>query len=158
MGITVAVLSIAATTTNSFTIISPQIIAKTVSSQRNHVQTYLSADSEGEDPELITNNFDENLASLSKQLPTSAADYLAAARKRAEEKRESVNSASSDDDWIKLAEQKKKNGSTGNEDGWEASLQDAGNAESQILIPMDVAAKTKDNEDDEEEEPKLLLF
>lgn len=79
------------------------------------------------------------------------ADFLAAARQRAAEKKESVNSLSKDEDWNIVAEKRK-----GEVDDWENSLEEAGNADSQILLP-DLGTEN-DDEDGEEEEPKLLLF
>ena len=83
--------------------------------------------------------------------PTSEKDYLAAARQRAAEARESVNDLSTDDDWMDMAA---KNRAAGLDD-WEHSLAEAGNADSQILIPV---METNVKEGEEPPEPKLLLF
>ena len=84
--------------------------------------------------------------------PTSEKDYLAAARQRAAEARESVNDLSTDNDWMDMAA---KNRAAGLDD-WEHSLAEAGNADSQILIP--VMETTTTDGGDEPPEPKLLLF
>ena len=93
---------------------------------------------------------------LKSKYPTQEADYLAAARKRAELKVASRNDETTDDDWKRAAREKQQlaqgiDGDTIGTDGWEASLQDAGNAESQILIPVDLFGQEGN------EEPKLLL-
>ena len=85
--------------------------------------------------------------------PTSEKDYLAAARQRAAEARESVNDLSTDNDWMDMAA---KNRAAGLDD-WEHSLAEAGNADSQILIPVMETTTTTDG-GDEPPEPKLLLF
>lgn len=99
------------------------------------------------DEELIIG---DTLKELSSKYPTSENAFLTAAKKRAEEARASVN-PSTDEDWMNLAKQ-----NPGAGDSWEASLAEAGNEESQILIPTDVAVSN--DEDEDEEEPKLLLF
>ena len=96
---------------------------------------------------------DNELAKFKSKYPTSESDYLAAARKRAEERRESINSQSSDDDWKEMAKKKQAEGVV--LDDWEQSLVEAGNADSQILIPI---VLTDDVEDGDDPEPKLLLF
>ena len=110
----------------------------------------------GEGLILGGDEMEAQLQKLRSKFPTSEADYLTAARKRAEEARESVNNQSSDDDWKNISEQKRSSGLL--EDDWVASLGEAGNSESQILIP--VSSEEKDDQDGgpAEEEPKLLLF
>lgn len=102
---------------------------------------------------LDLNEVKEKMAKLKSKYPTAEADYLAAARKRAELKVESRNNESSDEDWQQMAAEKSQQMGGGTpaaqDDGWEASLKDEGNAaDSQIFIPM---------EGGEDEEPKLLL-
>ena len=115
-----------------------------------------AADEEEPAPTLIFGGaLEDEMAAFKSKYPTSESDYLAAARQRAEEKRDSANSQSTDDDWQEMANLKKLEGLV--EDDWEKSLEEAGNADSQILIPVmpDFGA----GEDDEEPpEPKLLLF
>ncbi|KAI2497177.1 hypothetical protein MHU86_17325 [Fragilaria crotonensis] len=102
---------------------------------------------------LLGNDLDNELAKFKSKYPTSESDYLAAARKRAEERRESINSQSSDDDWKEMAKKKQAAGVV--LDDWEQSLFEAGNADSQILIPI---VLTDEGEDGDDPEPKLLLF
>lgn len=101
---------------------------------------------------LTSDDVEQQLQSLQSKIPKSEADYLAAARKRAEEHRASINSGASDEDWQRMVQQQN--------DGWEQSLADlAGSEESQILIPKGVEQQQDGSEGDEdEEEPKLLLF
>ena len=102
---------------------------------------------------LIGNALNDELSKFTSKYPTSESDYLAAARRRAEERRESTNSQSSDDDWKEMAKAKQAEGTV--LDDWEQSLVEAGNADSQILIPI---VLSEDSDDGEEPEPKLLLF
>lgn len=89
---------------------------------------------------------------LKSKYPTSEADYLAAARERAAQKVESINSQAKDEDWQLVAKVRKE--TVGEVDDWEASLGN-GVADSQILLMADPG-----NSDDEDNkpEPKLLLF
>jgi len=57
-------------------------------------------------PSLITDDLRQKLAELSQSYPTDEGGFLAAARKRAEMKVESVNTAASDADWVDLKNQK----------------------------------------------------
>jgi len=82
-------------------------------------------------------------------------DYLAAARQRAAERRESQN-YSYDEDWKSLAEEKDQMGE-GQGDGWEESLVDEGNEENLIILPGNLES-VGGNDDGEEEEPQILLF
>jgi hypothetical protein len=102
---------------------------------------------------LIGSALNNELAKFKSKYPTSESDYLAAARRRAEERCESTNSKSSDDDWKEMAKAKQAEGVV--LDDWEQSLVEAGNADSQILIPI---VLSDDSDDGEEPEPKLLLF
>jgi hypothetical protein len=95
------------------------------------------------------------MAKLRSKYPTSEADYLAAARARNAAKQAST-SHGDEKSWKQLAEEKKRSGEL-EDDAWEASRQEAGNADSQILIPM--MDKDEDSDDSENpEEPKLLLW
>ena len=119
-----------------------------------------STPEDAEPPKLILDldEVKEKMAKLKSKYPTAEADYLAAARKRAALKVESRNNESSDEDWQKMAAEKNQvmggaeagtPAAAAGDDGWEASLNDEGNAQdSQIFIPM---------EGGEDEEPKLLL-
>ena len=118
-------------------------------------------DNENNDtPKLVLDNLDQQLGSLKTKYPTSEADYLAAARKRAEERRESVNAAAKDEHWKTLAEEKRKQ--YGELDDWEASKADTGGTtDSQILLMMEpIMEGDNDNKNNNEgeDEPKLLLF
>ena len=92
------------------------------------------------------------MAQFKSKYPTAEADYLAAARKRAEMRMESVNNMSTDQDWMQVAEEKKKQMGGAVEDDWEASAKEAGNEDSQILIPVDISASGEGDD-----EPTLLL-
>jgi hypothetical protein len=95
----------------------------------------------------------QQMAQLRAKYPTSESAFLAAARARNAAKPESVNSQANDDDWKSVAaEQRAKYGDGGIVDDWENSAAEAGSMESQILIPQ------IPNDDDDNEEPKLLLF
>ena len=109
---------------------------------------------EGE-PRLVLG--DEAQAELSKfksKYPTSEADYLAAARARSAAKVESTARQATDEDLQKLAEEKRAQ--MGDVDEWEESAKEAGNMDSQILIPMSTPGD--DEGGDDPEEPKLMLF
>lgn len=80
-------------------------------------------------------------------------DFLAAARKRAEEKTASRNAGAGEEEWKNLAAEKKAQ--FGEIDDWENSMKEAGNMDSQILMFTDPPA---DDEGEDAEEPKLLLF
>lgn len=112
---------------------------------------FSSSSADGEQAEeptlLIGEDLDKELKQIKSKYPTSEADYLAAARKRAQEKKESVNSLSKDEDWQVVAEKK---GEKGDDDDWENS------DDSQILLP-DLGSDST-GEDGEEKEPELLLF
>ena len=115
-------------------------------------------DNDNEPDELVLGNalLEDQMKSLRTKFPTTEADYLAAARKRAEEARASMNSAASDEEWMAMAAQQQQKQGNDDDDDWESSLQDqAGNEESQILIPK---VETNDEEDGEDDEPKLLLL
>mmetsp|Transcript_43164 Transcript_43164/g.104404 ORF Transcript_43164/g.104404 Transcript_43164/m.104404 type:complete len:95 (+) Transcript_43164:221-505(+) len=82
------------------------------------------------------------------------ADYLAAARKRAEERKASVNSGASDEDWQKIADEKESQ--VGKIDDWENAVKEAGNSDSQILMFTEPPADAKGEEGKGDD--KLLLF
>ena len=126
----------------------PALAASFVPQAHTRIGWHIYAHEDEEEPKLMLGDgVDELMKSLKSKFPTSEADYLAAARKRAEEARPSVNSNASDEDWQKISAQKSLE-----EDDWETSLKEAGSDESQILIPL---APT---DNDEGEKPKLLLF
>ena len=103
---------------------------------------------------LTADEIRQQMHRLRSQYPTSEAEYLAAARTRNAAKRASTERTATDQDWQQMAADKKH--VVGALDDWENSAQEAGNVDSQILIPMESSSGTGD--DGEEEEPKLLLF
>lgn len=90
----------------------------------------------------------EKMNQLRSKYPTSEADYLAAARARSEAKLPSVERQATEEDWQRVAREKKQ--LYGEQDDWEESAKEAGNIDSQILLPMM-------DDDGEGGEPKLLL-
>jgi hypothetical protein len=102
---------------------------------------------------LVLEGLDKELSKMASKSPSYEMDYLAAAKKRSEEKRESVNSGARDEDWKNLAEEKEE--TVGKIDDWENSQKEAGNTDSQILMFTEPSA---DGEKGEDDEPKLLLF
>ena len=117
----------------------------------------LRSSEQGEDDGLVLNDLDQQIGQFSQDLSFSQTDFLAAARKRAEERTASSNAGAGDDDWKNLAEEKKSQ--YGEIDDWENSQKEAGNADSQILMFTDPpVGEGDDDEDGEGGEPKLLLF
>jgi hypothetical protein len=104
---------------------------------------------------VLGDGLGDEMAKLRSKYPTSEADYLAAARARNAAKMAST-SHGNEEDWKKLAAEKKRSGELA-DDAWEASRQEAGNADSQILIPM-MDTDTDSDDSEEPEEPKLLLW
>lgn len=95
----------------------------------------------------------QQMAQLRSKYPTSESAFLAAARARNAAKPESVNSQANDDDWKTVAAEQRTKYGDGTVDDWENSAAEAGSIESQILIPQ-----IPSEDDEENEEPKLLLF
>jgi hypothetical protein len=155
------IIALLPTLVASFTVSTPpprhqRISASSSSSSSSSIlfsESESSAEGEKNDG-LILDGLDQQLGQLKSKYPTSEADYLAAARKRAEERRESVNSMAKDEDWEKIAQEKKEQ--FGELDDWESSQKEAGNSDSQILMFTDPAPG--EGEDGEDDEPKLLLF
>jgi hypothetical protein len=100
---------------------------------------------------LSQDEMQQQMSKLRSKYPTAEADYLAAARARSTAKMASQERKATDGDYQELAEEKHK--TFGETDDWEDSKKEAGNGDSQILIPM-----MDSTEDGEEDEPKLLLF
>lgn len=164
----ILLLSTTPSLTQSFVVVVvvlPFISTTTTTRHRSScswVPLYMSNDNKdeaaasGDAPKLVLDSqaLQEAFKVETSRFPTSESDYLAAARKRAAEARESVNSMSSDEDWFQMASQKTQEMGGTIMDDWEASKAEAGNADSLILIPA-----TPDIEDGEDPpEPKLLLF
>ena len=110
---------------------------------------------------LDTDTVNQQMNQLKSKYPTAEADYLAAARKRAAEKTASVNDMSTDEEWFE-ANKKKSLIGDGSEDEWEKSLEEAGNADSQILIPMSASIDGEGGDDNNGDgnggpEPTLLI-
>lgn len=99
---------------------------------------------EDEEPSLlISNNMDEELIKATIGTEFGGLDYLALARQRAEERRESNNSESTNEEWINLAEEvqrkREERGEVLEDDGgWEASLGDEGNEADMAGLGMGV--------------------
>lgn len=117
-------------------------------------------DEHDNEPSLILggDEMQQQMQQLRSKYPTSEADYLAAARARAKTKPPSQSIQATTEDFAKVAEEKKKQLGIENFDqsDWEESAKEAGNADSQILLPQ-----LPDEGDDEDgnppQEPTLLL-
>ena len=139
-------------TLTSFTAASSFLPCGWVSRHRATKQLHSAREKEQEEePSLVLgDSLNKELSKIKSKYPTSEADYLAAARARAQAKVQSTNSLSSDEDWQELQKRKPEL-----VDDWEYSLEEAGNADSQILMP-DLPEAGED--EGEGPEPKLLLF
>ena len=128
----------------------------TASSQRCRTALLMvnsSSDPEREQPELVLgDDMNTQMARMRSKYPTAEADYLAAARARAAAQTPSVETRATDKDWQKIAQEKRQQ--LGELDDWESSKAEAGNIDSQILLP-DLPPDEGEGADDE---PKLLLF
>ena len=112
-----------------------------------------NADS-GAEEGLLLNGLDQEMSKMSSKFSFSESDYLAAARKRAEQKAASSNAGASDEEWKRVANEKKEQ--FGEIDDWENSVKEAGNSDSQILMFSDDSSS--EGEEGDGGEPKLLLF
>lgn len=111
-------------------------------------------DSSNEDPGLILDGLDKEMKQVSSTNSFGEIDFLALAKKRAQERPESRNASAGEADWKELADEKKNQ--FGEIDDWENSMKEAGNVDSQIL--MFTTPTTEEGGDDNDDEPKLLLF
>jgi hypothetical protein len=111
-----------------------------------------SFEAENDGPKLLlsVSEVEAQMKSLRSKYPTSEADYLAAARARNAAKTASSERTATDEDWREIAAEKVR--AVGEIDDWDSSVAEAGNTDSQILIPLN-----SDGEDGSDE-PKLLLF
>ena len=100
---------------------------------------------------LILDGLDREMSQVVSKLSFTESDYLAAARRRAELRVASSNAGATDEEWLQIANEKKKQ--LGEIDDWENSAKEAGNTDSHILM---FTEPPPDGEDDNE--PKLLLF
>mmetsp|Transcript_43165 Transcript_43165/g.104405 ORF Transcript_43165/g.104405 Transcript_43165/m.104405 type:complete len:143 (+) Transcript_43165:76-504(+) len=116
--------------------------------------TFLRADASEEDEGLVLDGLDNKMSEFRTEYSFTEADYLAAARKRAEERKASVNSGASDEDWQKIADEKESQ--VGKIDDWENAVKEAGNSDSQILMFTEPPADAKGEEGKGDD--KLLLF
>ena len=114
----------------------------------------LRAEASEEGDGLVLDGLDKKMNEFRTKYSFTEADYLAAARKRAQERKASVNSGASDEDWKKIAAEKEKQ--YGKIDDWENSAKEAGNADSQILLFTEPPADGEG--EDGEGGDKLLLF
>jgi hypothetical protein len=105
---------------------------------------------------LVLTGLDDQLRKVKGQFETYEMDYLAAAKRRAELKVQSIESGAKDEDWYDLAQEKK--GLFGEIDDWENAKKEAGNVDSQILMFTTPPPPTEDEDGDGTDEPKLLLF
>ena len=113
-----------------------------------------ASDPEEDQPDLMLgDDVNKQMAQLRSKYPTAEADYLAAARARAAARTPSVETRATDSDWQRIAQEKRQQ--LGNIDDWESSKAEAGNIDSQILLPDLPPGEGEEGSDDE---PKLLLF
>ncbi|KAL3922419.1 MAG: hypothetical protein SGILL_002215 [Bacillariaceae sp.] len=110
--------------------------------------------SENDNDGLVLDELDQEMGKMASKFAFSESDFLAAAKKRAAERVESVNSSAADSDWKNLAAEKKSE--MGEIDDWENSQKEAGNEDSQILMFTEPSEDGEGGGDDGE--PKLLLF
>ena len=104
---------------------------------------------------LVLDGLDQQMNQVASKYSFAESDFLRAAKERAENRVESINSTAKDEDWKDLAEQKKVE--IGVIDDWENSQKEAGNEDSQILMFAD-SIDGEGGEGDDDSEPKLLLF
>jgi hypothetical protein len=124
-------------------------------------ELHASLDNEGgpqppSDDGLILSDIDVQMAKLRSKYPTSEADYLALARARNAAKAASVNEGASDTDWHHVAAEARER--SGAVDDWEVAAKEAGNVDSQILIPIELMEGDSSADGGDPDEPKLMLF
>lgn len=112
--------------------------------------------SEDESQGLVLEGLGQEMAKMSTKYSFTESDFLAAARKRAEQKVESSNAGASDEEWKSIAQEKQAQ--FGDIDDWENSKKEAGNADSQILMFTDGPADEDSEGGEGDGEQKLLLF
>ena len=113
-----------------------------------------SSDPKGDEPDLVLgDDVNKQMAQLRSKYPTAEADYLAAARARAAARTPSSETRATDKDWQRIAQEKRQQ--VGDIDDWENSKAEAGNIDSQILLPD---LPSEEGEEGAGDEPKLLLF
>ena len=91
---------------------------------------------------LITDNMQEEMARATSNVEPGGIDYLALARQRAAQRAPSNNSQSTDEDWVRIAEEKRRlmsdeewqNSDISEEDAeWEKSLSEAGDEDAAAM-------------------------
>lgn len=137
-------------------LILPTLSSSFVLPLRRRDQTFplFAEENNDKDEGLVLDGLDKEMNQYRSEFAFSEADFLAAARKRAEERKESSNSGASDKDWQAMADEKAEQ--FGQIDDWENSMKEAGNTDSQILMFTDPPADGED--EDGGSDPKLLLF
>lgn len=118
-----------------------------------------SNDNDNETIKLVLNEneIQQQMRQIKTKYPTSESDYLAASKKRAAMKVDSVINTASDDDWKRISNEKKQY-SANPDDDWESSLKDSNNSDNQILLFTENKDDDDDGDTDSSSEPKLLLF
>lgn len=136
----------------SFVVVSRVSNSNYVLSSPSSLASSMMDDQQEENSEgLLLNGLDKEMSRMASKYSFTESDYLAAARRRAEMRLESAQGGASDDDWQRIANEKKEQ--FGEIDDWENAQKEAGNIDSQILM---FTEPPSDAEDDDE--PKLLLF
>lgn len=105
---------------------------------------------------LVLDDIESQMAQLRSKYPTSESDYLSAARARNAARVQSQEQQATEDDWKQAQYDAQQRGAL--VDDWDNSLSEAGNADSQIIIPMDGTVAAGEGGEDGEEDPQLLLF
>jgi len=153
------------TTSTSISTSISNLVLTMSSSSSVEPEENVDNDNDNDDDLLLIGNIEEAMQQIrrtsSHLYPTSEAAYLSEARKRANEKRESINNQATDEDWMQVAKAKKRErqndaGADGavavdDDEGWEASLHADNEQESEIIF----MPATKDGEDGGD---KLMLF
>jgi hypothetical protein len=135
--------------------LSSAFVVKPGVSRRKSCGVLFSEAEDEEDKGLVLDGLDKEMNKVSSDNLFGAIDYLAEARKRAEQKSASNNAGADDKEWQVLADEKKQK--FGAIDDWENSQKEAGNTDSQILMFTE-PAPGEDDEDCDGSDPKLLLF
>jgi hypothetical protein len=109
-------------------------------------------DASKEPPSLVLG---DELKKVAGKYAASENVFLAAARERSKTKAASADRTATDADWFAAKREAQARGGEVLDD-WENAKTEAGNMDSQILIPIDPSSGAAG--DDDAEEPKLLLF
>jgi hypothetical protein len=117
-------------------------------------------------PSLILDDsaLQAQMQKLRSKYPVSESAYLAAAKERSKQQAASKERQATDADWQRIQREKAQLFGGMLQDDWEASRREAGNADSQILLPNPTPSSSSSSSssggtgDEDNEEPKLLLF